>query len=52
MRAYPGHRCRNPLDARLRLPDLSHTVADRRAQQTNQNLVDDQGAEKVDILGV
>ena len=40
----------NPLHFRLRVPDLRDTRADRRSQQTNQDLVDDQRPEKIRIL--
>ena len=50
MRADPGHGFANPPHFRLRVPDLSDTRADRRAQQTNQDLVDDQRPEKIRIL--
>ena len=42
----------NPLHAGLRLSDLGDTAADRRAQQTNQDLVDDERSEEVRILGL
>ena len=45
-----GHGFGHPLHSRLRVPDLSDTAADRRAQQTNQDLVDDQRSEKIRIL--
>ena len=50
MRADPGHGFANPLHVRLRVPDLSDARADRRSQQTNQDLVDDQRPEKIRIL--
>jgi hypothetical protein len=50
MRADPGDRFGNPLDPRLRVSDLRHTVADGRAQQTNEDLVDDERSEKIRIL--
>ena len=50
MRADPGHGFTNALHFRLRVPDLSDTRTDRRSQQTNQDLVDDQRPEKIRIL--
>ena len=50
MLAYPGYGFGNPLDSGLRLPDLGDTTANRGAQQTNQNLVDDERSEEVRIL--
>ena len=52
MRADPRHGFADPPHFRLRVPDLSDTRADRRSQQTNQDLVDDQRAEKIRILGM
>jgi hypothetical protein len=50
MLAYPGHGFGNPLHSGLRLSDLGDTSANRRAQQTNQDLVDHERSEEVRIL--
>ena len=52
MRAYPGDGFGNPLDAGLRVANLRDTSADGRAQQTNQDLVDDEWSEEIRIFRV
>src|SRR5687767_8331317 len=50
MRADPGDRFGHPRHSRFGVSDLSDTVADGRAQQTNQDFVDDERSEQVCVL--
>ena len=52
MRAYPGDGFGNLLDSGLRIANLSDPAADGCAQQTNQDLVDDEWSEEMRIFRV
>ena len=52
MRTDPGDRLGHPLHSGLGVPNLRESIADRRAQQTNQYLVDDERTEQIGFLGL